>query len=430
MLQSLGLRNRGGCRWLAVLFLCGIATNAGQAQDKAGDWPQFLGPQRNGISAETGLLKTWPEGGPKEVWRVAGGVGMSGVAIRGGRLITLVQRDGKQWVVALDTLTGKQQWQTDIAPAYSNSMGNGPRATPAIAGDTVFVFSGEGILVALQLADGKIAWQHNVVSDFDGKIADYGMASSPLVVGEVVIVAAGVPGAGLVAYDCKSGKVAWKSGSDTAGYSSPALLSAGGREQIVAFTGKAAVGLEPKTGDPLWRYPFETDFDCNIVTPLAHNGNVFISSGENHGSALLALKPTGDAFAVGEVWTSFGPTSSMRNEWQTSVLLDGYLYGFDNVGSAGPVTHFNCVDISTGKKVWQQQRFGKGNLIAADGKLWISTMKGELVVARASPKAYEEIGRATVIGPTRQAPALAGGMLYLRDDREIVCIDVRDGGKK
>lgn len=405
-----------------MLLIHGIT----MAQQPAGEWSQFLGPNRNGISAETGLIKSWPAGGPKEVWRVAGGVGMSGPAISQGKLVTLVQREGKQSVVGLNAATGKEIWWTEIAPAYSNQQGNGPRATPTIVGDTAYIFSGEGILLALQLGDGKIIWQQNPIKSFSGEVADYGMASSPLVVENLVIVTAGVPSAGVVAYDRKSGQLAWKAGSDSAGYSSPALLNVGGREQVVVFTGKAAVGLAPKTGEPLWRYPYETDYDCNIVTPLAWQGNVFISSGENHGSALLSLKPQGEGFAVSEVWTSFGPMSSLRNEWQTSILLDGHLYGFDNIGSAGPVTHLNCVEIATGKRVWQQQRFGKGNLIAADGKLFISTMKGELVVARASSKGYEELGRSTVIGPTRQAPALAGGLIYLRDDKEIVCLDVRE----
>jgi outer membrane protein assembly factor BamB len=392
---------------------------------RAADWPQFLGPSRNGISAETGLIDNWPEGGPKEVWRVPGGVGMSGLAIKEGKLLTLVQRDGQQWVVALEAKTGKELWQTPLGSEYENQMGNGPRATPTIAGDRAFVFSGEGILAAVGLADGKLHWSHNVIKELKGKEADYGMACSPLVVGDQVIVIAGGDGAAVAAYNAKSGKLAWTAGDDPAGYSSPTLLKIGGKDQIVAYTGASAIGLAPQSGDVLWRYPYETDFNCNIATPLAIDGKVFISSGENHGSALLSLKPAGKTFDVAEAWTSQGAQSVLRNEWQTSILLDGHLYGFDNVGSAGPVTHLTCVNAATGKRAWQQVRFGKGNLIAADGKLFLSTMKGELVVVRASPEKYDEIGRATVIGSTRQAPALANGLLYLRDEKEIVCLDVR-----
>jgi outer membrane protein assembly factor BamB len=252
------------------------------------------------------------------------------------------------------------------------------------------------------------------------------MACSPLVVGENVIVTAGAPGATLAAYDAASGKLVWKSGSDEpAGYSSPALLNVGGRRQVVAVVGESALGLDPAKGDILWRYGYETDYNCNTATPVAVKDQVFISSGENHGSVLLALSPKGDKFETREVWSSQGTKSVLRSEWQTSILLDGYLYGMDNVGSAGPVTHLACIKADTGERAWQKLRFGKGNFIAADGKLFISTVKGELVVVRATPKAYEELGRKEVVGFTRQAPALAGGLLYLRDDAEVVCLDVR-----
>ncbi len=391
----------------------------------SGEWPQFLGPQRNGVSAETGLLEAWPQDGPKEVWRVEGGVGMSGLAIRDGRLVTLVQRDGQQWLVAHDAKKGTALWQTPLAPEYRNAMGDGPRSTPLIAGDRVFAFTGEGVLAAVNFTDGKVLWSHDVLSELEAKPADYGMACSPLAVGQQIVVTVGAPGAAVVAFDAKSGKLAWKSGDDPAGYSSPAVRTLGGREQVVAATGASVLGLSPKTGAVLWRYPFVTNFHCNIATPIAVDGQVFISSGEDHGSALLALTPDGDQFGVEEVWTSFGPKSVLRSEWQTALLLDGYLYGMDNVGGAGPVTHLTCIKADTGERAWQQLRFGKGNLIAADGKLFISTMKGELVVVRATAEKFDELGRSVVIGSTRQAPALAKGLLYLRDDAEIVCLDVR-----
>jgi len=390
------------------------------------EWPQHLGPNRNGISDETDLIDSWPANGPKEVWRVTGGVGMSGLAISRGRLLTLTQNGGKQHVICLDAQTGEPIWKTPVAPEYRNGQGHGPRATPTIAGTAVFAFTGEGILVALNFSDGGILWSHNTLKEHGGKLADYGMACSPLVVGERVIVTIGAPKASVVAYETASGKLAWKSGEgDAAGYSSPALLDVGGRRQVVACTGSSVLGLAPQNGSVLWRYPYETEFNCNIATPLLHNGQVFISSGENHGSALLKLVPDGDLFGATEVWSSQGGKSVLRNEWQTSMLIDGHLYGFDNVGSAGPVTHLTCVNATTGERAWRQPRFGKGNLIAGDGKLFISTMKGELIVAEASPKQYKEIGRATVLGSTRQAPALCSGLLYLRDGREIVCVNVR-----
>lgn len=409
----------------ALLVLTTVTDSNAQTKSDKGEWPQFLGPNRNGISSETGLLTEWPEGGPKVAWRVPGGIGMSGLAISRGKVITLIQSEGKQFAVALESATGKSLWQTPLAPAYKNGMGHGPRATPAIVGDQVFVFTGEGILAALNFADGKLNWSHDVISELKGEIAEYGMASSPLVVGSNVIVTAGIPGASVVAYDTKTGKLAWKSGDDPAGYSSPALLDVAGRKQLVVYTGAAAIGLVPDTGVRLWSYPYETNFNCNIVTPLGLGDRVFISSGENHGCVMLSLKGQGDKFTVDEAWTSQGSQSVLRNEWQTSILSDGHLYGFDNVGAAGPVTHLTCVNAETGKRVWQKQRFGKGNLIAADGKLFISTMNGELAVVKISSKSFEELGRIPLIEATRQAPALANGMLYLRDNAEIVCVDVR-----
>jgi outer membrane protein assembly factor BamB len=393
------------------------------AQNKG--WPQHLGPARNGISSETNLLDSWPAGGAKEMWRVKGGVGMSGLAISEGKVFTLVQRDGKQGVVALNAATGVAIWRTPVASAYKNQMGDGPRATPTVVGGRVFSFTGDGALVALRVANGRILWSVDTVAKLSGKVAEYGMASSPLVVGSQVIVTVGAPDATVAAYDTASGKLVWTSGNETTGYSSPALLDVGGRKQIVVHTGSAVLGLEPKTGSVLWRYPYVTDYDCNIATPIAVGGNIFVSSGENHGCALLALKANGDAFDVSEVWSSQGTQSVMRNEWQTSILLDGYLYGMDNVGGAGPITHLSCVEAATGKRIWRKTRFGKGNLIAADGKLFISTLKGELIVVRASPDGYDEIGRSAVLSSTRQAPSLADGLLYLRDDAEIACFDVR-----
>lgn len=388
-------------------------------------WPQFLGPDRNGISNETRLIDTFGPQGPKIVWRVPGGSGMSGIAVDDKMAVTMLERGQEQTVVAFRLTDGAELWNQSIADGFRNPMGAGPRATPTMAAGAIFVYTGEGILASLDQASGKLQWQHNVVSDFGGKPAEYGMACSPLVADGFVIVSAGVKGASVVAYHAETGRLAWKTGDDSAGYSSPAILTVGGRRQVVAFTGMSVIGLEPKTGMQLWRYPYTTDFDCNIATPIAVGDDVFISSGENHGCALLSLKPQDDGYQVTEVWKSFGPTSVMRNEWQTSILLDGFLYGLDNVGGAGPITNLNCVNVKTGMRVWQKPRFGKGNLIAADGKLYVATVGGELVIVRANPQRFEELSRAKLFEGTRQAPALLRGKLYLRDSAEILCVDIQ-----
>lgn len=410
----------------AVVFVVAATAELTVSSVTAADWPQFLGPARNGISSETDLIDEWPADGPKEVWRVDGGVGMSGVVIRGDIACTMIQTGGQQRVVTMNAATGALKWSTPVAVEYTNGQGDGPRGTPSIVSESVFVFTGDGTLARLSLADGNVEWTHNVLKRHGGRTADYGMACSPLVVGDLVVVTAGTTGGTVVACDIKTGEPRWTSGrGESAGYSSPTVLDISGRTQIVAFKGASVSGIDLKSGGELWRYPYVTDYDCNITTPILVDGNVLISSGENHGSTMLKIGAKSDDFKVSRIWESTGGGSAMRNEWQTAIHLDGYLYAFDNVGSAGPVTHLVCIKAATGEPVWRKNRFGKGNMIAADGKLFASTMKGELVVVRATPDGYEELGRSNVIGTTRQAPALANGHLFLRDSNEIVCLDVR-----
>jgi len=252
------------------------------------------------------------------------------------------------------------------------------------------------------------------------------MACSPLVVSDLVVVQAGATAGTVVACDIKTGEPRWTSGrGEAAGYSSPAMFTVSGQSQIVAFKGASVSGIDLKSGDTLWKYPYRTDYDCNTASPILVGNNVLVSAGENHGSTMLKIGSKSDNFKVDKVWSSIGGGSAMRNEWQTAIHLGDYLYAFDNVGSAGPVTHLVCIEAATGKPVWRKTRFGKGNMIAADGKLFATTMKGELVVIKATPVGYEELGRSTVIDTTRTAPALANGHLYLRDGAEIVCLNVQ-----
>lgn len=406
-------------RFAILLLLLGFT------RGRAADWPQFLGPDRNGISAETGLLDAFPAGGPKEVWRAKGGVGMSGLAVSGGRVVTMLQADGKQLLAAWDAATGAAVWQTPLAQAYENSQGAGPRSTPTLAGERVFTMTGEGNLAAAALADGKLLWSKEVTKELKGSPAEYGTACSPLIVGERVVVNIGAPGASVAAFDAATGDLVWKAGDDAIGYSSPVLLKLAGREQVVSLLGTAALGIAPDTGKVLWRYPFVTDFHCNTASPVAVGDGVLISAGEMHGSALLALKPHGDELEVVETWTSLGGDSVLRAEWQTPIVQGGRIYGFDNLGGAGPITNLTCLDAATGKRTWYKARFGKGNMIAADGKFWVATLAGELILLRENGAQFEELGRANVGIGTRQAPTLVDGRLYLRDDENIVCLDVR-----
>lgn len=413
-------------RKLIALVVLVVALRTACTQ--AADWPQFLGSHRNGLAMDTGLISGIDAKSPVEVWRQPMVGGMSGIAIADGKLATLAQSEGKQWLAVLDRTTGKLLWKVAVADEFQNAMGHGPRATPTIHGQTVFVYTGEGIMVAVQLGDGKILWSKNLPKELKCKPSDYGMSCSPLVFNSMVVVHVGSPDGAVVALDQKSGAIVWKAGKGSAGYSSPVLMNLSSTEQIVSFLGNQVIGIAPEKGQLLWSYPFETDYSCNTACPIAIGNNVLISAGENQGTVMLGLEPNPSGWKVTELWKTMGTSSALRSEWQTPILIDGAIYGFDNSGSAGPVTHLTCLDASTGKPHWKQLRFGKGNLIAADGKLIMTSIKGEIVIVKASKGSFEELGRKTIIGFTRQAPALSDGMLYIRDEAEIVCLDFRRSG--
>lgn len=412
----------------AMIICCCLIVqwNGPQTSVHADDWPQFLGPTRNGQSAEKDLIRSFPKDGPKVIWKSTLGVSMSGFAVAGERLLTLFQDDSKQYAVCLKTQDGSEVWKTELAPLYENGMGNGPRATPSISAGKIMVSTGEGILVALDEVTGRKTWSVNVPESLDTKPSEYGMSCSPLIVDSIVIVHAGAASAAVAGFDLETGKLVWKCGVGNAGYSSPVLMTLAGTTQAVSFTASGVVGINPKTGDQLWAFDFPTEYDCNTANPVQLSPNeLLISAGENHGSVMLKIQPDGKDFRVEEVWSSLGKDSQLRAEWQTPVVIDGHLYGLDNSGSAGPITNLVCIRLKDQKTVWQKNRFGKSNLIAAEGKLFLTTMEGEVVIVEASPAAFKELGRATVMETTRQAPALSNGRLFVRDDKQVICIDVR-----
>jgi outer membrane protein assembly factor BamB len=404
---------------MTLLLLGALSSNS-----PGEEWPQFLGKQRNGVSSEKNLLDAFPAAGPTIRWRIPGGVGMSAIAVQDDTAVTTWNADGKQLLVALDAVTGKVKWKAELGETYENSMGDGPRATPTIAEQNVYAYSGEGILIAVDLKSGQLRWSKNVMEELSAEPSEYGMSCSPLVVDDRVIVHAGGSEAAIAAFAVANGKLLWKCGSGHAGYSSPTIMDISGEPQVVTVTGTAVMGIDPENGKALWSYPFETDYGCNTASPVWVDGSVFISAGENHGSVLLDLTKNKDKYSVSERWKSLDAKSVMRNEWQTSILIGDYLYGFDNVGAAGPISHFSCIEAKTGKPVWQKNRFGKGNLAYADGKFWLTTIEGELVIARADPKGFEELGRVQLVGKNRQTLSIANGYGYLRDDSEVVCVQL------
>jgi outer membrane protein assembly factor BamB len=389
------------------------------------DWPRFLGADGNGVSTETELLDQLSVETVKVRWRVPGGVGMSAIAIAEDLAITMWNTESEQLLVALNIDDGKAIWTTSIARDYKNSQGDGPRATPTIADGRVYAFSGDGMLAAVDLKSGKVVWKIDAMGETDAKPAEYGFSSSPLVTQKHVVVHVGANRGAVAAFNKNDGSLAWTAGSGAAGYSSPTLLDVAGEQQIVSLVGSGVIGIDPQSGQQRWSYDFKTPYDCNTASPIVIDGNIFISAGENHGCVCLNIQNNGDQYEVGETWSSVDTKSVMRNEWQTSVVVDDFLYGFDNVGSAGPTTHLSCIKASTGEVVWRKTRFGKGNLVLADGKLWITTMDGELVLVKADPKEFQELGRIKLFGKTRQSLSISGGRGYVRDDAEVLCLELR-----
>lgn len=385
----------------------------------AADWPRWMGPDYNGSSPETGLATTFPAGGPKLLWKVAGGDGISSLAIVGKRVFTMVQRGGKELAVCLDADTGKQVWETALAPGFDDQQGNGPRATPAVDGKSVYVQCAGGVLACLNADDGKIVWQHNLLTTFNAENIAWGLSASPLVDGDRVYAVPGAKGAGAVAYEKTTGKLLWKSGNDVAAYASPAAVTVGSTRQALFFNASGLIGVAAESGKELWRIPWKTGYDCNITTPLVIGDNVFIASGEKVGCAMFKL----GAGAPTQVWAGKGPQSVLMTYWATAVERGGRLYGLS--GEFSGVINLNCVDAKTGKLVWSQPRFGAAGLVLADGHLYLTTRTGELVVVAAEPGGFKETARAKVAAANSYiCPAISDKRLYFRDRQNVYCVDL------
>lgn len=401
---------------IVPLVLLGIATLTASAAD----WPNWLGPNKNGSSPETGLLTTWPAGGPKVLWKIDGGDGYSTVAVAKGRAITQVQHGGAEYVLALDAAKGTKVWETKIAPEYKNNFGDGPRATPTIDGNSIYVYSPSGLLACLDAEKGGITWSVNLLTEFGGKKVDYGLSASPYVEGDLVYAIPGGKGAGVAAFDKKTGKLVWKTGDDKAAYATPMSVTVGGQKQIIFFTASGLLAVTPDQGKELWRVPWKTGYDCNICTPLLVNKDLlFVTSGEENGCTMFKLSATAPEIA----WESKGGKSVMLNYWANAVEHNGYLYGISGEFNE-KLMHLHCVDAKTGKLMWAQKNIGKAAVTLADGHLWITTKKGDLVLVAANPMKYEEKGRAKLFGENRTSPTIADKRLYVRDRKMIYCLDI------
>ncbi|HKG62127.1 MAG TPA: PQQ-binding-like beta-propeller repeat protein [Pyrinomonadaceae bacterium] len=399
---------------IALLSLAlGLAAQA-MAQSAA-LWPQWRGPNRDGISKETGLLKEWPAQGPSLVWKAAGaGRGYSSFSISDGKLYTMGLRGDREFVIAFDVATGKEAWATAHGSAFRNDRGDGPRGTPTIDGDRIYALGGSGDLSALDAKTGKIVWSKNVLKEFGGSNITWGISESPLVLGNKVLVNPGGPGASIVALNKADGSLIWKSQSDQAGYSSGIPVEINGATQVVFFTSERAVGLDAKDGRLLWEYSRPSNDVANVATPIVRANRVFISSDYGTGGGVVEIKPDNKAQ---EIWF----TKDMRNHHSSSVLIGDYLYGFSSA-------ILTAIKFDTGEIAWRDRSVGKGSLIYADGNLYCFSENGVVGLVEATPAGYKEKGRFRIPQdslPTWTHPVVAGGRLYLRDQDTIYAFDVK-----
>jgi len=382
----------------------------------AGDWPQWRGPNRDGISKETGLLKQWPAEGPPLAWKANGaGRGYSSFSISNGKLYTMGLRGDREFIVAFDVATGKEVWATAHGSAFRNDRGDGPRGTPTIDGDRVYALGGNGDLSALDARTGKIIWSKNILKQFGASNITWGISESPLVLGNKVFVNAGAPEASIVALNKTDGSVIWKSQSDEAGYSSAIPVNVNGVTQVVFFTAQRAVGLDSRDGKLLWEYERPSNRTANAATPIARANRIFISSDYGTGGGVVEIKPDNKAQ---EIYF----TKDMRNHHSSSVLIGDYLYGF----SASVLT---AMQFDTGEIAWRDRSVGKGSLVYADGNLYCLSENGVVGLVEATPTGYKEKGRFRIPQdslPTWAHPVVAGGKLYLRDQDTIYAFDVRE----
>lgn len=409
--------------WLLVgLCLAAVALPAPAAAD---DWPQWRGPQRNGVSKETGLLDKWPAAGPPVSWRVDGlGEGYGSVSSADGVLYMQGTRGGRSVVFALDAADGAVQWSRELGPRLRDGRGNGPRGTPTVAGDSLYVLTGMGELARVAAADGSVRWRRNILEDFDQRNISWGISESPLIEGDWVVVMPGGDDGAIAAFDLETGETVWTSTdlTDRAGYSSLIAVDLGNGEEplraILGFTARAGVGVRADNGELLWRYPEPANRTANVATPIYSDGLVFYTSAYGVGGGALRLRVDGKTVDSDEAWFE----SSLQNHHGGVVLYEGHLYGF--FGNA-----LACVDLKTGRIVWRDRSVGKGSLTLADGKLYLVGERHAVGLALATPNGYDEHGRFRLEDrgePSWAHPVVSNGVLYIRNWGELLAYDVSD----
>jgi outer membrane protein assembly factor BamB len=407
--------------WTRSLLVLLLAVSLGPAAD----WPQWLGPTRDGVSPEK--VAPWKEA-PKVVWRQPIGEGNSSPVIAGGRVYLHSKVKGKdeEEVLALDAADGKEVWRKTYARAAFKSMyGNGPRATPAVAGGKLYTYGITGVLTCWDAAKGDQLWQVEALKKLGAPNLRFGASCSPLVDGKSVLINVGAKGASVAAFAADGGDVVWKSQDDPASYSSPIIVGKGKERQVIFLTQAAAIGLDPADGKLFWRYPFKDALFENSCTP-AVSGDTLLLSAITRGSAGVRLAEADGKPAAAEAWKDAALTSYFSTPVAVGAdqfYLVAARVNFLNIDSSE--ADLRCLDRKSGKASWTKKKVGKFHaalLRTGNDKLLMLEDGGDLVLIDPDPKEYKELARAKVCGPTWAHPALVGGKLYLRDEKEIICV--------
>jgi outer membrane protein assembly factor BamB len=373
------------------------------------DWYRWRGPDLNGISKETGWQAQWPAAGPKVLWKASVGTGFASFSVSGGLVYTMGNANNTDTTFCLDARTGKEVWHHSYAcPLDPKNFEGGPCATPTVADGRVYTFSRKGDVFCLDAAKGDVIWSKNLNQDPGLEIPVWGCSSSALIEGDLVVLNMGSAG---VALDKKSGKVVWASAKSAGAYATAVPLKIGGDLCLAIFSRQSLVAVKAASGQELWSYPWKTEYDVNSADPIVAGDQIFISSGYNHGGALLKL---GGPTPV-KVWEN----KNMRNHFNSCVLWKGHLYGPDDSG-------LRCLAFDTGALKWTYREFGKGSLMIADGKLVALSEKGELIIAEPTPAEFKPISRAKILtGKCWTTPVLSNGQIYCRNAvGNVVCVDV------
>lgn len=382
----------------------------------AADWPNWRGPNHDGISPEKGFRTTWTEP-PKILWRAPIGSGFSSFASVGDRVFTAGTKDGQQALFCLDAVTGREIWSLPFEKQRKDGQGgDGPRATPTVHDGRVYMQGGHGLLLCVSAQDGKEIWRKQFSDE-----PQWGYAGSVLIEGDMAVACGGGKDGSLVAFDRKTGDVIWKCAEDKVGYATPYPFTFNGKRYIVGFLARQAIVAEAKTGREVWREPWETEWKVNAPTPIFHDGYLFLSSGYSTGCALYKLSARGDGLTGEKVW---GISKVLMSRFQTCVLRDGVLYGSDQSRA------FKCVEFLTGKELWHEDGYANATVLLADGHLVVLKDRGKLVIAPVSSKGFKPTGEAEILagGPKRNQcwtiPTLCNGKLFARNLKEAVCVDL------